>query len=376
MSRTRPTSRPTSPRTTELLQHVPDGLRLHRPLRRHVHHLQHLLDRRRPAGQGPRHAPGHRRPQQPGAPLGDARVGRWSASSPPPSASSPASGCPSACGRCSAPSGSTSPTAPWSSAPAPSSRPSRSAWSPASCRPSCRPSGPAGCSRSPRCATWRSTAPACRSGGSSPASPSPALGVVGFAAGVTADGKDALPLLGLGAVVIILGVFVLGPVLVRPAIKVLGAPVAARGRHGQLRPGERPPHAQAHRGHGVGPDDRCRPRGVHHDHGRPRPARRSSRRSTGRSAPTTSSTRAPGTAASPPRSRTTSPASRRSTRCRRCGPASPSIDGATTNLLAVDTTTFDGLYDLEVSAGSLTDVTGDERGGHRGSGARRGPGHR
>ena len=36
----------------ELLQHLPAGLRLHRPVRRHVHHLQHLLDRRRPAHAG------------------------------------------------------------------------------------------------------------------------------------------------------------------------------------------------------------------------------------------------------------------------------------------------------------------------------------
>ena len=55
-------------------------------------------------------------------------------------------------------------------------------------------------------------------------------GVVAFAAGMTGDGSpDALALLGLGAVVTILGVFVLGPVLVRPVVKVLGAPIAASG---------------------------------------------------------------------------------------------------------------------------------------------------
>ena len=42
----------------------------------HVHHLQHLLDRRRPAEAGPGHAAGHRRPPPPGAALGAARVGR------------------------------------------------------------------------------------------------------------------------------------------------------------------------------------------------------------------------------------------------------------------------------------------------------------
>ena len=36
-------------RGPELLQHLPAGLRLHRPVRRHLHHLQHLLHRRRPA---------------------------------------------------------------------------------------------------------------------------------------------------------------------------------------------------------------------------------------------------------------------------------------------------------------------------------------
>ena len=56
-----------------------------------------------------------------------------------------------------------------------------------------------------------------------------ALGVVSFAAGVTAEGDAALSLIGLGSVVVVLGVFVLGPVLVRPAVRVLGAPVAATG---------------------------------------------------------------------------------------------------------------------------------------------------
>ncbi len=54
-------------------------------------------------------------------------------------------------------------------------------------------------------------------------------GIASFAAGLAADSADALPLIGLGAVVIILGIFTLGPVLVRPAIRLLGAPVAVTG---------------------------------------------------------------------------------------------------------------------------------------------------
>ena len=50
------------------------------------------------------------------------------------------------------------------------------------------------------------------------------LGIAAFAAGVVGSGSSALSLLGLGAVLTILGVFTLGPVLVGPAMRVLGAP--------------------------------------------------------------------------------------------------------------------------------------------------------
>jgi len=50
------------------------------------------------------------------------------------------------------------------------------------------------------------------------------LGVVIFAAGVLADGGDGLSLLGLGALATILGLFVLGPVIARPAVHLLAAP--------------------------------------------------------------------------------------------------------------------------------------------------------
>ena len=50
-------------------------------------------------------------------------------------------------------------------------------------------------------------------------------GVAAFAAGWSAEtAADALPLLGLGAVAVIVGVFVLGPVIARPVVRVLGAP--------------------------------------------------------------------------------------------------------------------------------------------------------
>ncbi len=62
-----------------------------------------------------------------------------------------------------------------------------------------------------------------------------ALGVLSFAAGVTGDGSSALQLLGLGALTTIMGVFVLGPVIARPVIKVIGWPVSkATGVTGEL----------------------------------------------------------------------------------------------------------------------------------------------
>jgi putative ABC transport system permease protein len=52
-------------------------------------------------------------------------------------------------------------------------------------------------------------------------------GVLAAAAGIAAKGEGALRLLALGAVVTVLGVFVLGPVLARPVIRVLGRPARA-----------------------------------------------------------------------------------------------------------------------------------------------------
>jgi putative ABC transport system permease protein len=51
------------------------------------------------------------------------------------------------------------------------------------------------------------------------------LGVTAFAAGIVGEGDGALSLLGLGALGVVLGVFVLGPVIARPVMHVLGWPV-------------------------------------------------------------------------------------------------------------------------------------------------------
>jgi putative ABC transport system permease protein len=59
------------------------------------------------------------------------------------------------------------------------------------------------------------------------------LGGAAFAAGIAADGTDGLPLVGLGAVVVLIGVLTLGPVLVRPAVRLLGAPMALSGTTGR-----------------------------------------------------------------------------------------------------------------------------------------------
>ncbi len=59
-------------------------------------------------------------------------------------------------------------------------------------------------------------------------------GIAGFAAGVTGSGADAVKLLGLGVLAATLGVFVLGPVIARPAMHVLGVPTRVSGATGHL----------------------------------------------------------------------------------------------------------------------------------------------
>jgi putative ABC transport system permease protein len=60
------------------------------------------------------------------------------------------------------------------------------------------------------------------------------VGVAMFAAGVVAANDGAMALLGLGGVSVILGVFVLGPVIARPAMHVLGLPTGVSGATGHL----------------------------------------------------------------------------------------------------------------------------------------------
>src|SRR5207342_191450 len=55
-----------------------------------------------------------------------------------------------------------------------------------------------------------------------------------FAAGVTGGGPDAVKILGVGVLAVILGVFVLGPVIARPAMHVLGFPTKLSGATGHL----------------------------------------------------------------------------------------------------------------------------------------------
>lgn len=50
-------------------------------------------------------------------------------------------------------------------------------------------------------------------------------GVTAFAAGMVAEGSEALQLIGVGAVGTVLGVFVLGPVIARPVVAMLGWPL-------------------------------------------------------------------------------------------------------------------------------------------------------
>jgi putative ABC transport system permease protein len=59
-------------------------------------------------------------------------------------------------------------------------------------------------------------------------------GITGFAAGVTGSGADAVKLLGLGVLAATLGVFILGPVIARPAMHVLGVPTKVSGATGHL----------------------------------------------------------------------------------------------------------------------------------------------
>jgi putative ABC transport system permease protein len=63
------------------------------------------------------------------------------------------------------------------------------------------------------------------------------VGAMGFAVGVAGNGDAALQLLGVGALLTIMGVFVLGPVICRPIVGALGTPIARWGVAGRLARG-------------------------------------------------------------------------------------------------------------------------------------------
>jgi putative ABC transport system permease protein len=52
------------------------------------------------------------------------------------------------------------------------------------------------------------------------------LGVAAFAGGVVGSGQSAVQLLGMGAITVVLGIFVLGPVIARPMVRLIGWPAA------------------------------------------------------------------------------------------------------------------------------------------------------
>jgi putative ABC transport system permease protein len=60
------------------------------------------------------------------------------------------------------------------------------------------------------------------------------VGIAAFAAGVTGSGNEAVQVLGLGVLIITFGVFVLGPVIARPTMHVLGIPTRVSGATGHL----------------------------------------------------------------------------------------------------------------------------------------------
>ena len=95
-----------------------------------------------------------------------------------------------------------------------------------------------------------------------------ALGLVALLVGLFggADGSAAASLLGLGVVVIMFGVALLAPVLVRPLARFIGAPLERfQGISGPAGARERRAPAAAHRDHRLGADDRARARRLHGD---------------------------------------------------------------------------------------------------------------
>ncbi|MGK2930075.1 MAG: ABC transporter permease [Acidimicrobiales bacterium] len=186
-----------------------------------------------------------------------------------------------------------------------------------------------------------------------------AAGIIAFAAGIAGDGSSAVQVLGLGTLLVLLGVIVLGPVLVGPAFGVLGA-VATRvsgitGRYAGENARRTPKRAAATASAlmiGVAlvgfitiiatstsaSVESAIDRSFRADY-----VIESGSWTQG------FGTSIEGDLAEVAEIETMSPL--------RTAPAE--IDGSSASLLAVDTTVFEQLYDLDITAGSLADVNGD-----------------
>jgi putative ABC transport system permease protein len=182
-------------------------------------------------------------------------------------------------------------------------------------------------------------------------------GVASFTQGLSADGQDGLALIGLGAMAVVLGVFTLGPVLVGPAVRILGLPTRAfgvTGKYARLNARRNPKRTAATASAltigvalvgfitilaastkdsiGTAVDESFRADYV---------------------VESGSFTQGFGTTIEDdlravPAVAVMSPL--------RSAPAE--VDGSTTDVMAVDTTVIDELYDLKVSRGSITEVHG------------------
>ena len=184
------------------------------------------------------------------------------------------------------------------------------------------------------------------------------VGGASFAAGTVADGDAAMPLLGLGAMVVIIGMCTLGPVLTGPAIRLLGAPLAptgVTGRYATENARRNPRRTSATASAlmiGVALVGFITILAASTDSSVEAAVDRSFRADfvvdsgsfTQGFAPTIEDDlRSVGVVAAVSPLRT----------------APAEIDGSATDLVAVDTGTIDRLYDLEVTAGSMADVGGD-----------------
>ena len=92
------------------------------------------------------------------------------------------------------------------------------------------------------------------------------LGALNLSAAWTQDGDtDAIPTVGIGALLIVVGAIIIGPVLAGRSIKVIGGPLPRlKGVTGRLATENAAAQPEAHVGDRVGPDHRRGPGRVHH----------------------------------------------------------------------------------------------------------------